>query len=163
MENSITQAIKNLFFVSGEVEECEPELVYKFCVHNLQRKDSEGSHHVTNRNALETLNKTTFKVHYLSFQQERLVYEIVLINDDRKQEVQESVITVCEEIEKEHWSGDKLLKTLLHVYSRKDAYKVLELIKNRHHGVREGVTKHRIAIMFLDGTIVTDFEVKRKQ
>lgn len=164
------EAIQNLFYVSGEVDECEPELVYKFYLSNTQRKDGNGSYKATYKNALETLKGITFKVHSLQFKEDLLLYEVVLINDDyrRKKEVHSCVMTVYEETETMDLdSKERVLKPLFHIYSKRDCYKVLEHIYNMRIGVENiqdpnFITKHKVTIGYLDIFITNTFEVKGK-
>lgn len=169
--NEYIKSIENLFYVSGEVEECEPELVYKLYLHNTQRKDGNGSCHSTYKDSLETINGITFKVHSLIFKEDNMLYEIVLINDDyrRRQDVHNCIITVHEEIESVNLDNKEtiLLKPLLHIYSKRDCHKVLEHIYNRRKGIkniqdRNFITKHKIIIEYLDIIISTTLEVKEK-
>lgn len=168
--NNFIKSIKNLFYVSGEIDECEPELVYKLYVLNPQRKDDSGSLRSTYKGSLEIINGISFKVHSLIFKEELMVYEMVLINDDckRKQDIHNCVITVYEEVELINLnSKEVILKPIFNIYSKRDAYKVLEHIYNRRVGIKnikdpKFITKNKLIIEYLDIVISTTIEVKDK-
>jgi hypothetical protein len=164
------EAIQNLFYVSGQVDECEPELVYKFYLHNTQRKDGNGSYNSIYKKSLETLCGITFKIHLLKFDKDLMLYEVVLINDDyrKKKDVHNCVITIYEEVESVNLdSKETILKPLFNIYSKRDCYKVLEHIYNMRTGVMNVqdpnfITKHKVVIEYLDIIVSNTFEVKGK-
>jgi hypothetical protein len=165
--NDYIKSIQDLFYVSGEIEECEPELVYKLYLLNPQRKDGRGAYNATYKDALETINNITFKIHSLQFKEDLLLYEVVLINNDhrRKKDVHNCVITVYEEIETLILGSKEIqLKKLFNIYSKRDCYKVLDHIYNMRTGVENVqdpnfITKHKVTIGYLDIVISNTFEV----